>query len=460
MSDLLDNTPADEVVRNVAEIIGLPINSPLIEEICENMAKEFIIQEWQLSALEASEWRAIGAPIGLASAIRKLTSVNDDDSEISQRGSSRRTLNLLSSQSTYSQRTSNSQNRLSSAQLSLSNDIEDAIHEEDSTSKEEKAAEVSNEAPFNPKCHVVSPSLKHIFETPFPISDTFDRALLHSKTDYELKAHTVFKMEIGVVISALLVGASIEMWGIFPTDHVTWDKFKLPDGGEPYIPYPMALAFHTLSGLSILIQLLQAFTYIGNLIVATAIAENKFARFFQRVMPCSYLCNSLFSIGVFVLLVNIGILLTAKTAATTSNWNTILIMGIVVPTVIITPCIMCYRAMQTYIGRTAFNGFLCLDHENPNAKNSIHKAGDSSAAIKAERALIDRFLDDLNASADNQVLDKYCNLRQPQVPKDSKVGLSSRIIRNSKLIQPIDSARDQRKQTVGLPVLPRFNNQS
>ena len=53
----------------------------------------------------------------------------------------------------------------------------------------------------------------------FMFSPKFYWAILHSKSGDNLKAYTLFVMELNVVVSALLCGAAVEMWGAFPQDN-------------------------------------------------------------------------------------------------------------------------------------------------------------------------------------------------------------------------------------------------
>lgn len=227
MAAFFNSTDAEQVVRQVATIIG--VDEETVNKICSRMDEEFVQQEWQLAALDASEWKALGAPIGLAAAIRKLASVDDSNPSGRRESKSAATPALLSSRSPYAQ-------QLTDATKGAR---EETAHYEPNVFKPTKLKSVSEDDDDDSKIETGSAAKLHeLPKTPrsmfailydnhremwrafhsmtFPMSHTFNRALLHSKTGDDLKAHTVFSIEIGVVSAALLLGASIEMWGSFP----------------------------------------------------------------------------------------------------------------------------------------------------------------------------------------------------------------------------------------------------
>jgi hypothetical protein len=235
MAESFNSTPSKQVVRQVATIIG--VDEAIVENVCQRMDEEFILQEWQLSALDASEWKALRAPIGLAAAIRKLASV-EDRNDASRTNKSVSAPSVISSRSPYAQRLTDATkgsfaNRrdpkdAKSAEMSIK--IIDEEKERQGGSDEDDASKIDAESgrtkPPPTKPHSLFKLLyknhreacKAFHSTTFPLSDTFDRALLHAKSGADLKAHTVFKLEIGVVVAALLLGAAIELWGVFPQD--------------------------------------------------------------------------------------------------------------------------------------------------------------------------------------------------------------------------------------------------
>jgi hypothetical protein len=446
MSAVFDATPAEKVIREVADIIGA--DDKTVDQICENMEKELILQEWQLSTLEASEWKALGAPIGLAAAIRKLTSFDDNEAASAHRPrETEAPPNVLTSRSTYAK-------RLTAATKGLSSSHDEESHPKNTeygSNIEEGQAEVHMKNSPNTLFQVLyqtrRDALKALHSTAFPMSQTFDRALLHGKSGSDLKAHTVFKMEIGVVVSALLVGAAIELWGVFPQDAIAWDKSSIPNGGEPYVPYQMALVFNALSGLTILVQLVSVFMNVGQLFVATAVADNKFSKFFLQTTCTTAWTNGLFQLGCSAFILNIGILVMALTVSTTSHRATILICGMIIPAMIVIACEVLFHMIVTFVGRTAFNGYLLVPHENPNTDDII---GNVTSAVNAEKAMCQDYYQNLNAN-DEEVLDRCHRLTRLHTHARSTQGVESKTIRNSKLIVPTTT-----KHNIGTDYFPKF----
>lgn len=232
MAELFNSTPSGKVVREVATIIG--VDEDIVAKVCNRMEEEFVLQEWQLSALDASEWKALGAPIGLAAAIRKLASVEDRTRESRTQNVST-SPSVISSRSPYAQRltdatkgsfVASSNHNTESAEMFTKRLDEENEQEGDSDDASHIDAESGRTKPPPSRPHSLFNLLyknhheacRAFHSTTFPMSDTFDRALLHSKSGEDLKAHTVFKLEISVVVCALLLGAAIEMWGVFPQD--------------------------------------------------------------------------------------------------------------------------------------------------------------------------------------------------------------------------------------------------
>jgi hypothetical protein len=243
------------------------------------------------------------------------------------------------------------------------------------------------------------------------------------------------------------VGAAIEMWGVFPQDSVAWDKSSIPDGGEPYVPYAMALVYNALSGLTILVQLVSVFMNVGRLFVATAVDEKKFARFFQQTACTTAWTNGLFQLGCSAFIMNIGILVMALTVATTSHRPTILVCGMIIPAMIIIPCEVLFHMIVTFVGRTAFNGYLLVPHENPNSDDLNGKV---TSAVNAENAMCQNYFQDLNAN-DEEVLDRCHQLRQSHTNARSIHGMERKTIRNSKLNVPTAT-----KHNIGTDYFPKF----
>ena len=45
----------------------------MVEELCQSLRAKHLLEDWQLTALDSAQWERLGAPIGLAAAIRHLS---------------------------------------------------------------------------------------------------------------------------------------------------------------------------------------------------------------------------------------------------------------------------------------------------------------------------------------------------------------------------------------------------
>ena len=127
------------------------------------------------------------------------------------------------------------------------------------------------------------------------------------------------------------------------------------NGGEPYVPYTMALVFHSLSFIAVALQLLSVFLNVGQLLVATAVHPKKFHLFFQQISVTTKWTNAFFQLGVVSFILNIGLLAMANVVQTTSNRLLMTICGLIIPPIIVIPCEIFAHMILTYIGRAAFN---------------------------------------------------------------------------------------------------------
>ena len=91
-------------------------------------------------------------------------------------------------------------------------------------------------------------------------------------------------------------------------DAVRWDETDIADGGDPYVPYPMAIVFHSLSFISVVVQLQSVFMDVGQLLVATAVHPKKFHQFFQQVSVTTSWTNGFFHLGVFDFILTVAVL--------------------------------------------------------------------------------------------------------------------------------------------------------
>ncbi|CAJ1945570.1 unnamed protein product [Cylindrotheca closterium] len=59
---------AERSVREVASRLGIPN----VEHVIQLMKQEYVVTDWQLSALDSFQWKSLGAPIGLAVAVHQI----------------------------------------------------------------------------------------------------------------------------------------------------------------------------------------------------------------------------------------------------------------------------------------------------------------------------------------------------------------------------------------------------
>lgn len=213
------------------------------------------------------------------------------------------------------------------------------------------------------------------------------------------------------------------------------------------MPYPLALVFHSLSFVSVAIQLMSVFLDVGQLLVATAVHPKKFHQFFQQISVTTSWTNGFFHLGVIAFIVNVAVLGMGMVLQTTSNEHLILICGLILPPVIVIPCEMFFHMLLTYVGRAAYNGFLLVPHEDPNSEDLIEN---TDTAANAEKILCQNYFRDLNSN-DEAVLDQTQRLRKGHVAASRADGVESKTIRNSRLIVPT-----ARKHNIGVDYFPKY----
>lgn len=67
------SSPAELQVREIASKIGLFDDSEILATVCHKMRKEYVVEEWQLPALDSRQWEKMHAPIGLAVAVQHVS---------------------------------------------------------------------------------------------------------------------------------------------------------------------------------------------------------------------------------------------------------------------------------------------------------------------------------------------------------------------------------------------------
>eukprot|EP00980_Cylindrotheca_fusiformis_P002404 scaffold562_cov79-Cylindrotheca_fusiformis.AAC.1 len=193
--------------------------------------------------------------------------------------------------------------------------------------------------------------------------------------------------------------------------------------------------------------------------VATAVSEKKFAKYYQQTASATKWTHGMFQLGLAAFIFNMGILVVALTVATTSNRPTILVCGMIVPALIIVPCFALFHMVLTFVGRTAFSGYLMVSYEvHPESPTSLDVQVDGISAAAAEKVMCLDCFRGLNGK-DEEVLDQQ--MRQVHALNKStpyhhhryraEGSRSSSFIRNSKLVVP-----SKRKHNIGADYFPKY----
>jgi hypothetical protein len=480
---------AEDLVRTIGVRIGMEENSELMNLICNNMKHEFVLEEWQLASLDSYQWQSLGAPIGLAAAVRTLTAsaamtpaAASAVAPTGQLPSMISTSSVLNETGLHTSQKASSwmkvRNNLGSSLRSSSaaqsvqhiNPIAEAADEESglsNNSEQEKATDHDHDhdnADTKNPCRCgdgdddqppVSPftlirslnayeksrgALGTIFtDRSFPMTSQFQKALIHAKSGADLKAHTVFVMELNVLASALFFGAGVELWGSFPMDFVGRDT-------GAFVPQNLALVYHLVSCANLIIQLVCTSGWIWSIHATAAVSPNKFHMFFVQTRYAfdNFLFFSEF--GQILLVLNITLLLGAQVAATTSNqvWRMI---GFYAPILFTLLGCRFVHTLSSYVGRVAYHGLLLMD-DDPEAVG-VTKEDDSTiqkdgSAAKAEFEISKTF-NKHNIHCEDSVLDVYRKAKA--TPDDDAVGMSmfDDIFPGSKAPPPREQPREQKE---------------
>ena len=437
-TDSTTTASAEDLIRVVASRIGMSDNDETLEKLCDNMKAQFLKEEWQLSALDSYQWQLLGAPIGLAAAIRQLLNTAAAAAAAAAAippDSMPANTPVLPSILTSSKKVAASSSRISmtgfvdqprksTMALKRWSSLANAVQEQQQQQEEEEEEE-DIEQPIKEESHLRNKTTKTIFtgEPPhcimslgkslrefpnhrpgsrsFPMTDTFQQALIHSKTGADLKAHTCFVMELSVLASALLLGAAVELWGVFPMDAVA----DHPTDGEPYVPRTLALVFHFMSCLSLILQLLCTSGWIWTLHATAAVSPHKFHKFLLQVRyPFSNFLK--FSeMGIVVFVGNICCLFGGMIASTTTN-SILRQVGYYIPFVFLFAGCGLVHNFTSYIGRVAFHGLLMTD-EPPD--DGVCDGEHQGVAQRAEHDLQTSFQCE-SLLEEQDVLDQYHRL--------------------------------------------------
>ena len=196
----------------------------------------------------------------------------------------------------------------------------------------------------------------------FPLSQQFRKAILHSKKGNEVKSHTIFTMEMNILSCALILGAAVELWGIFPFDVVASDGMDVDDD-VPYVPKMWALLYHLFSCISILIQVLSASGWIWTLYAAGAVSPAKFKSFMIQIETPFGILMTVTEMGENIFCINVSFLLAAIIASTTTNtiWRW---LGFWAPLVFVLVVCKFFNYLATFIGRVAYHGMMLCDNNS------------------------------------------------------------------------------------------------
>lgn len=239
----------------------------------------------------------------------------------------------------------------------------------------------------------------------FVMSKLFDQALLHSKTGADLKAHTMFVIELSVVASALFLGAAIELWGGFPLDAVTEDVSI--HGG---VPQALAFAFNMTSALLIISQLLCASAWIWSLRVISAVAPNKFHQYVVETRHFADYINAMSMFGFSLFALDLFLLLAGMSMATTNNW---IVNGVAlgVTLLVFIAGAIGVQKIASFQGRVTYHGML-MTPQDPNPAATLAEKAEESH-FKQREDMLHRTFERNSILNESKALDAYSQTCNP-----------------------------------------------
>jgi hypothetical protein len=134
----LDTTSAETRVREAAACIGWN-NEHRLSTVLNCMNEEQVIFAWQLPALDSAQWKALGAPIGLAAAVKQLALLKESSSIAASAASDFAIPTALSATGSPSSRSVDS----SLLQVGFSSGVDDDIFEDQEEEEEEVLVDAS-----------------------------------------------------------------------------------------------------------------------------------------------------------------------------------------------------------------------------------------------------------------------------------------------------------------------------
>lgn len=447
---------AEQLVREVSSRIG--IDDITVKLICDNMQHHCIREEWQVSSLDSLEWQQLGAPIGLAVAIRKLSLPSVEDARNSASGNSFPSviprpssrfenpppMNMGTSSRSGEGRVWNSTvlhaSMVSNLESSLTTNnggiftvpddeedpasapapVQGSVPPSFSSSLARASSSKCDSKCARPRCmRTFYYAYRQYNKLPgntrtmrsFPATERFDQALLLTKNGHELKAFTVFWMELAILASALFLGAAVEMWSTFPMDAVNdgplWADSKGTMKQMPHVPRTLAIVYHFVAGSCLIVHLFVTVGWIWILHATAAVSPNKFHIFLMQTRLIFNYFLAFAEVGSFLLTANICLLFSSMVAATTTDPIVLQICYYLpVGLMIVGYCIV--HHFTSYIGRAAYHGLLLMDddpdHLIQERQDGTYVAG--SGAGLAETMLAGAF-EKHHVFCENEALDFY-----------------------------------------------------
>jgi hypothetical protein len=394
---------AEELARRVALCIGMT-DPTVVNLLCENLRKEHLREEWQLATLESSEWRELGASLGLAASIRAFC--GSESSSGGTQGKLRDQLPPLEAPTCKGRapEIDEEQGRVPRSSQTVSPTENEADNNQ--AAKDEKM----------PDCvYGVMSSLKEypdqssIFSRPFPMSARFLKGMIHSKDGNTLKDHTMFVINSYILVSALFLGASVELWGVFPYNAVTKTHSNNDDDNQR-IPRALATLFTITCFLSVKIHLLNAMGWICKLLAVSAVSPKKFTEFMVQTQYTFISFSWLMELGIGMTTLTICLLISALNCIL---WDDPIVrqIGFYLPALF---AFWGYRMIvnfSSFVGRVAFHGLMLVDEEPDVVMQTSETAsGDALTGIaeKSEEEVNDNFWRH-NLKHSKHVLDLYHN---------------------------------------------------
>jgi len=222
------------------------IRFPDVQKICDATDKEFIIEGWQLEHLEPSEWKALGAPMGIRSAVRRIL--------CSPPGTATGTAPKHSKLPTTNSRppvTIQDPPPLNNMEM-----VDSIVLTEEDLLADQSKASATNASRISRLWRLTS---LRDWMIPVDHQTVFKRALLHAKDGASLKNYLLSLCDMWLLVLALMLGCSLVVWQGVP---VSWFE-KQGDPGMFGLTAYHCLSFLCSLSLSVNIYLWAVLRIIG-----------------------------------------------------------------------------------------------------------------------------------------------------------------------------------------------------